>query len=250
MRRPEQRNITYSSVRAPKWNSPNRSSINCLVKFDHSPDEHPFTAAPYDSEPHGREIFQRLVAGEFGEIAPFEPRPIDAEAHRQAAAAFNSFATTPSGAESLAEIDDYNEEIASRSSRGLATHAETYLSKGLAIFLQRAGVPDSKIKRVSFAKKIEEAEILGAISRTERIALDLIRKIRNEIAHENGNFYTVEILNLTKQLHSSLGVYMRYKQVSSLSDKWIDWIFIDAFNIINMSLKARADPNIKARIVS
>ena len=250
MRRPEQRNITCSSVRQPKWNAPDHSSINCLVVLDHMPGEHPFTAAPYDTEPHGRELFRRLVAGEFGEIAPFEPLPIDAAALAQSAAAFASFANMPAGVELLAEIADHNEENASRSSRGLAALAETHLSKRLARLLQIAGVQDSKIERMTFATKIAEAETLGKISRTERSALDLLRKIRNEIAHESGNFYTEEILNLTQHLHSCLAAYMTYKPVTSLADQWIDWIFMDAFTLINSSLKARADPNTQARIIS
>ena len=250
MRRPEKRNITCSSVRQPRWNSPDHSSINCLVVFDHMPGEHPFTAVPYDTEPHGREIFRRLVAGDFGEIASFASKPIDTAAHQEVAAAFASFANTPAGADLLAEVADHNNEIASRSSRGLAALAETHLSKRLARLLQIARVSDNKIKRMTFSAKIAEAEKLGSISQTERGALDFIRRIRNELAHENGNFYTAKILNLTQQLHSCLASYMTCKSVSSLADQWIDLIFVDAFGLINHSLKARADPNIQARIVS
>lgn len=250
MRRPDQRNITHISVRQPKWSSPNHSSIDCLVVFEHMPGEHPFTAAPYDIEPYGRELFDRLVGGDFGEIAPFEVNPIDPAAYSEAAAAFANFASTSAGAELLAEMEDHNEEIASRSSRGLVTLAETCLSKRLMRVLQIAGVPDKEIGRMTFSAKIAEAERLGAISQKERVALDLIRKIRNEIAHESGSFFTTKILELVGCLHSCLESYMTYKAVSSLADQWVDLIYIDAVGLIDWSLRARVDPNIQARIIS
>lgn len=250
MRRPEQRNLTYSSVRQPKWNSPDHSSIDCLVVFDHISGEHPFTATPYDSEPHGRELFQRIVAGEFGQISPHELIAIDAETQQQAAAAFANFASTPAGVEFLAEIAEHNEEIESRSSRALAALAESHLSKRLSRLLQIAGVPDSKIEHMKFSVKIKEAEARGNISRTEAVAIALIGKIRNEVTHKTGNFYTLKILKLTQDLYACLASYMSYKPVSSLADQWIDLIFIDAFGLVNHSLKARADPKIQARIVS
>lgn len=250
MRRPDQRGIIYKSVRMPKWSSANHSSIDCLVVFEHMPGEYPFTAAPYDLEPHGRELFQRLADGDFGEIAPFEADLTSAVAYAEAAAAFASFADTPAGAELLAEMADHNEEIASRSSRGIAVLAETHLSKRLVRLLQIAGVPESEVKRITFFEKIDMAEKTGSISHKERVALDIIRKIRNDIAHENGSFYTNKILDLTQRLHSCLEPYMTYLTVKSLEDQWIDLIFIDAYQLIYHSLKARADPSIQARIVS
>lgn len=35
----------------------------------------PFTASPQDVEAHGREIFKRIVAGEFGPVADYVPPP-------------------------------------------------------------------------------------------------------------------------------------------------------------------------------
>lgn len=32
----------------------------------------PFTASPDDVEPHGRELYARAVAGEFGPVAPLQ----------------------------------------------------------------------------------------------------------------------------------------------------------------------------------
>ena len=33
----------------------------------------PFTASPDDVEPHGRDLYARAVAGEFGPVAPADP---------------------------------------------------------------------------------------------------------------------------------------------------------------------------------
>ena len=37
-----------------------------------------FTASPDDVEPHGREIYQRLIDGEYGQVSEYEP-PEDEE---------------------------------------------------------------------------------------------------------------------------------------------------------------------------
>lgn len=62
------------SVRNPQWANEIRTAINCLVKTNTLRQEVPFTASPHDSEAHGREIFARCLAGEFGEIAPMGPK--------------------------------------------------------------------------------------------------------------------------------------------------------------------------------
>lgn len=63
------------SARNPQWANEDRTAINCLVRTNTLHQEVPFTATPNDSEAHGREIFSRCIAGEFGEIAPMEPQP-------------------------------------------------------------------------------------------------------------------------------------------------------------------------------
>lgn len=62
--------LTVESAREPSWNV-ERTAINLLVVFE----EHaatlgaiPFTASPEDSEAHGRDLFARAMALEFGVI--------------------------------------------------------------------------------------------------------------------------------------------------------------------------------------
>jgi hypothetical protein len=250
MTRPKQRNFKYT-VREPRWNAENRSSVSCLVKFEHLPNEVEFAAAPHDIESHGREIYERIVAGEFGEIAPFEAPPPSPPIPPDAQIALDAFWQSPRGEALADEVRLHNEEVASGSSRGIVTYAEAILSDRLVTLLHTVGVPSADVEKLSFSHKITKAAAVGVISAKEQTALDLLRKIRNEVAHEKaGTFYTESIRLLANSLHSRLVDYSAYSPAASLDDKWIDLIFIDAFTILNMSLAARADPSIKARIVS
>lgn len=67
--------MIYSTITAPQWINAERTAIDCLVTFDHIGEPVPFTASPADPMPHGREIFARLVAGEFGPVADYVPPP-------------------------------------------------------------------------------------------------------------------------------------------------------------------------------
>jgi hypothetical protein len=64
--------LKFSKASQPSWVDATQTGISLRVTFD-GLGELPFTATPDDGEAHGREIFQRAVAGEFGEIAPHTP---------------------------------------------------------------------------------------------------------------------------------------------------------------------------------
>jgi hypothetical protein len=61
------------NVSNPKWHNREHTMIECTVdwgdRFAHVKGEHPFIAAQDDIYDHGRDLFARLVAGEFGRIA-------------------------------------------------------------------------------------------------------------------------------------------------------------------------------------
>jgi hypothetical protein len=61
----------YTEIRNPKWSNVEKTRIDCEVNFKHVGFEEwtPFTACPLDSAPYSKEIFDRCVAGEFGEVA-------------------------------------------------------------------------------------------------------------------------------------------------------------------------------------
>jgi len=61
----------YTAVRSPQWANAERTLVNCEVNFKHVGFEEwtPFTADPNDEMPYSKDIFDRAVAGEFGEVA-------------------------------------------------------------------------------------------------------------------------------------------------------------------------------------
>jgi len=63
----------YSTVTDPVWADAGHSRIDCQVQFIHLSEPAPFTASPVDSTAHGREIFERCAAGEFGSVAEYVP---------------------------------------------------------------------------------------------------------------------------------------------------------------------------------
>lgn len=61
--------MNYTTVTNLQW-SKNGDAINCVVNFE-SLGEVPFAARPDDNYAHGREIYARCVAGEFGPIGEY-----------------------------------------------------------------------------------------------------------------------------------------------------------------------------------
>lgn len=62
---------TVVSARDPRWSDQSHSAIVLMVIFSETKElygEMPFAASPDDSEPYGVELFERAVAGEFGEV--------------------------------------------------------------------------------------------------------------------------------------------------------------------------------------
>jgi hypothetical protein len=60
-------------AKSPKWANQNKTIIDLVVRFEEIDEDLPFTANPKDVEPHGRDIYARAIAGEFGEIADYTP---------------------------------------------------------------------------------------------------------------------------------------------------------------------------------
>lgn len=62
---------TVLSARNPRWSDLAHTSIVLSVIFEETKDiygEVPFAASAQDTEPHGVDLFNRAVAGEFGEV--------------------------------------------------------------------------------------------------------------------------------------------------------------------------------------
>lgn len=115
--------LIVESAREPRW-SVGRSAITLLVVFE----EHaatlgaiPFTASPEDSEAHGRELFARAVALEFGPV--LEPEtPALAQAALLTAARLSAVATATINAQQTA-LETLQDAVR----LNLATEAESAL---------------------------------------------------------------------------------------------------------------------------
>lgn len=109
--------MKFTSARNPRYTS--NGAIDLLVTFD-GLGEVPFVASATDKEAHGRELFNRAQAGEFGQVASYTaPIPTAAEAlagkKRQRKATVDAITvTTGSG-----KIFDGNEEAQSRMTRAV-----------------------------------------------------------------------------------------------------------------------------------
>lgn len=73
---------TIRDARNPRWANSEHNAIDLEVDFTDLPEEYlPYTAAPNDIVQHSRELYNRALAGEFGEIqdydGPLKWTPVD-----------------------------------------------------------------------------------------------------------------------------------------------------------------------------
>ena len=59
------------SLVQPFYCNAERTAITALVHFEGMPDAIPFTATRDDGVSYGADLFDALVAGEYGDIAPY-----------------------------------------------------------------------------------------------------------------------------------------------------------------------------------
>ena len=182
--------VNYRDVREPHWSSSECSSINCQVFFEHLGQEVPFTASPLDSEPHGREIFERCVSGEFGAVAPPKldaPAPVHEELHPPA---------FPTGWHDIHDfLEEANRENASGTERGLvlvwASMVDEMLCRLLEQFLVESPITKEMLRGGSgplsaFSARTKAAFSLGLIAKDELQAIEMVRAVRNSFAHKLG----------------------------------------------------------------
>ena len=73
--------FTLEYAKDPVFSSNDGQQVSLTVKFEEFSEELPFNATSFDSMPYGVDLWQRAIAGEFGEIAPFvapegSPQPV------------------------------------------------------------------------------------------------------------------------------------------------------------------------------
>ncbi|HEV8015202.1 MAG TPA: hypothetical protein VGP48_06695 [Stellaceae bacterium] len=72
--------MIITSCTEPRWGNPEHTQIVCRVTFAGSGEVFPFAAMADDHQPHGRNLWQRLNAREFGQIGDYVARKLDAGA--------------------------------------------------------------------------------------------------------------------------------------------------------------------------
>ena len=72
------------TARNARWADAEKTIIDLVVLFSENADEVPFAASRNDSNPRGRELFNRAANGDFGEIAEYSPDLADIEQLRSA----------------------------------------------------------------------------------------------------------------------------------------------------------------------
>lgn len=82
--------MEYTTVENPAWSNTEASTIDCNVVFTGRNGAIRFTASAHDVEPHGVQIFNRCVAGDFGLIAAYVPMEVSPKEVSLSAEAFYS----------------------------------------------------------------------------------------------------------------------------------------------------------------
>lgn len=187
---------TYSLVRNPRWASNDRNSINCWVKFNDMKVELPYNAVP-NGDTICAQIFNECVAGQYGEIAEFDPTN---EEYRLD----NLSDLAPLNYEGLVlELDEFhlqnqefdnflneaNLENATGSLRGQVLVWSSFIEVLVERLIENHLVDHKEsrdfLKRpeINFSTKIRLAFSLGLISKQELKTLNNVRDLRNEAAH-------------------------------------------------------------------
>jgi hypothetical protein len=174
--------IEILSVRNPQWASKDGSAINCWINTNTLVEEVPFTASKHDPEPHGREIYARCLAGEFGEIAPMEPKSEqDSVPHRKFPPEFQLLERF---------LLEANRENNRKSFRSVVVVWGSLLDNLLDEMLEcealrsvAIGTPVGKPPQ-TFNNRIRHALQLALINQKEAEKCHHIRRIRNVAAHD------------------------------------------------------------------
>lgn len=65
--------FTLEYAKNPVYGSEDKNFINLIVKWAEFNEEHSFAASHLDNMEHGRVLYDRALAGEFGEISAYVP---------------------------------------------------------------------------------------------------------------------------------------------------------------------------------
>jgi hypothetical protein len=194
--------IEITSARNPQWANEERTAINCLVRTNTLLQEAPFTASPHDSEAHGKDLFARCLAGEFGAIAP-----MDLTTQQQA---LPKIEIPPKYIRLQRFIHEANLENSRKSFRSVVIVWGSLLDNLLDEVLEADALRSSAAGRVvdkppsTLGARIKRAREAELIDQEDAHRLHNIRRIRNAAAHEwELSLATKDILQSLRALHQA-----------------------------------------------
>ena len=171
--------IEIYTVKNPRWSNSDKQTIDCEITTNTLKEEVPFTASPYDSESHGRDIFFRCMNNEFGPIG---------EAENAASLEPNYIPELPVELISMNKFLEFaNSENSRKSFRSVVIVWDAYLEAELINNLKRwyQGRPEEKMpKRFIFKQVIDNSLKRGLINDKDKKKYHAIREIRNRAAHD------------------------------------------------------------------
>ncbi|MDP5216887.1 hypothetical protein Q5Y75_06630 [Ruegeria sp. 2205SS24-7] len=194
--------LTYSSVDSPAWANPQRTKINCFVKFDHIKQKVQFTAEPSVSEPHGKEIYELCASGKFGPVAAFEPKSAVGEDDAVEPERLLFLDRWP---EVYRFILEANQESSAGTIRGQilvwSSMIEVLVTRLLESFLIDHKISKKLLhdnKEMNFSTRISLSFGLGLICKDEQRTCDRVRTIRNCAAHN----WLIDLPKIQSELRS------------------------------------------------
>ncbi|EDM72999.1 hypothetical protein RAZWK3B_02225 [Roseobacter sp. AzwK-3b] len=154
-------------------------SLDCCVKFNHCKIEVPFTAMATDSEAHGRSLYKRLRAGEFGKSHPkgsFARISSAVKSPREISLSQQSIKLMLQG------IQEGNLENSRGTPRGIVLVWSALLEIALGEVI-RSRLPGDAVGK-TLGAKIQQLKEKGVLTQAEDYRdLVAIKNIRNHAAH-------------------------------------------------------------------
>lgn len=170
--------IEIYTVKNPRWSNADKQTIDCEITTNILNGEVPFTASPYDSELHGRDIFFRCINNEFGPIADPEKNSLEP----------THFPEPPIELITINKFTEYaNLENANKSFRSVVIVWGAYLEAELIKNLNRWYENNPKAKRpkkFNFEQAIDNSCLRTVINNEDKRKYHAIREIRNRAAHD------------------------------------------------------------------
>ena len=174
-------------VHSPRWQNPEHTSIVCMVKFWHIKVEVPYAALPYMFEEYGIEIWHRCISKEFGEILPYDLNELDKYSIKfetiKNEEPVKLYSDLFLGIEQFFDVVNKENERQSFRSVGIvwASYLEEALNEAVELYQKANGI---NVKIKDFKDKIDKAYEYNIIDNVGLKRSNLIRKIRNVLAHE------------------------------------------------------------------